>query len=102
MSEMGHLESFFRVHSSEKSMANVLSFAEVEDMFEITYLLGEGFMVHLHDKDILFACIGKLYVEKWDDVMNDAKSHVTMQETELMYTKAEVKRAKQAYQQALR
>ena len=36
MSEMGHLESFFRVHSSEKSMANVLSYAEVKDVFEMT------------------------------------------------------------------
>ena len=56
--------------------------------------------MHLHDRDILFACIGKLYVAKWDDVMNEANSHVTMQEMKSMYMKAEVKRAKQAYQLA--
>ena len=32
--------------------------------------------------------------------MNEASSHMTTQETESMYTKAEVKRAKQAYQLA--
>jgi hypothetical protein len=69
-------------------------------MFEITYLPGEGFVVHLHDRDILFARIGKLYVAKWDDVMNEASSHMTTQETESMYTKAKVKRAKQAYRLA--
>ena len=100
VSETGHLESFFRVHASEKAMANVLSFAEVEDKFDITYLPGEGFVVHLKDRDILFARIGKLYVAKWDDVMNKASSHLTTQETESMYTKAEMKRAKQAYQLA--
>ena len=100
VSETGHLESFFRVHASEKAMANVLSFAEVEDKFDITYLPGEGFVVHLKDRDILFARIGKLYVAKWDDVLNEASSHMTTQETELRYMMAKVKRAKQAHQLA--
>ena len=100
VSETGCLESFYRVHASETAMANVLSFAEVEDMFEITYPLGEGFVVNLHDRDILFACIRKLYIAKWDDVMNKARLHMTTQEMESMYTKAKVKRDKQAYQLA--
>ena len=100
VSETGHLESFFRVHASEKAMANVLSFAEVEDKFNITYLPGEGFVVHLEDRDILLARVGKLYVAKWNDVMNEASSHLTTQETESRYTMAEVNRAKQAYQLA--
>ena len=37
VTETGHMDSFFRVHSSEKVKANVLSFAEVEDMFKIMY-----------------------------------------------------------------
>ena len=57
-------------------------------MHTIMYLPGEGFIVHLHDRDIIFAYIGKLYVAKWDDVMNEARSYVTTQETESMYTKA--------------
>ena len=81
-------------------MANVLSFAEVDDKFDITYLLGEEFVVHLKDRDILFARIGKLYVAKWDDVMNKASSHLTAQEAESRYTMAEVRGAKQAYQLA--
>ena len=100
VSETGHLENFFSVYASEKAMANVLSFAEVEDRFKITYLPGEGFVVHLKDRDILFARVGKLYVAKWDDVMIEASSHLTTQESESRYTMAEVKRAKQAYELA--
>jgi phosphotransferase system IIA component len=60
VTEMGHLDDFFRVHSSDKVMVKVLSLTEVEDMYEIIYLLGDGFVVYLHDREILFPCIGKL------------------------------------------
>ena len=97
VTETGHLDDFFRVHSSDKVMINVLSLAEMENVYEITYLPGEGFVVHLHDRDILFVRIGKLYVAKWNDVIREAHSFVTTQETESMYTKADVRRAKQGY-----
>ena len=45
VTETGHLDDFFRVHSSDKVMVNVLSLAEVEDAYKITYLPGEGFVV---------------------------------------------------------
>ena len=38
VNKTGHLDGVFRVHSSEKAMADVLSFAQVEDLFEMTYL----------------------------------------------------------------
>jgi hypothetical protein len=60
------------------------------------YLPGEGFIVHLHDRDILFARIGKLYMAKWNNVIREAHSFVTTQETQSMYTKADVRQAKQA------
>ena len=49
-----------RVHSSEKAIANVLSFAEVEDKYEVTYLPQEGFVVHLKDRELFFQRTGKL------------------------------------------
>jgi hypothetical protein len=73
VTETGHLDDFFRVHSSDKVMVNVLSLEEVEDLYEIMYLLGEGFIVHLHDRDILFARIGKLYATKWNAVIRERR-----------------------------
>ena len=49
VTEMGHLDDCFQVHSSNKVMVNM-------------YLPGEGYMVHLHDRDIIFSRIGKLYI----------------------------------------
>ena len=100
VTETGYLEGFGRVHASKKAMANVLSFAEVEDKMAITYLPGRGFVVHNKERDILFARIGKLYVAKWSEVISAASLHVTTQETESRYSKAELKRAKLAYQLA--
>ena len=57
-------------------------------------------MVHLHDRDILFTRIGKLYIAKWNDVLRKANIFVTTQETESMYTKDDVRSANQAYKLA--
>jgi hypothetical protein len=49
---VGDLEGFFEVYASYEAKANVLSFAAVEDMYEVTYNRGEGFTVHMPEKDI--------------------------------------------------
>jgi hypothetical protein len=41
---------------------NILSFAEVEEKYPITYEPYEGFTVHLPERDILFRRVGKLHV----------------------------------------
>jgi len=40
------------VYASYEAKANVLSFAAVEDMYEVTYNGGEGFTVRMPKKDI--------------------------------------------------
>jgi hypothetical protein len=52
--ETGYLNDFFRVYASEETKTNVLSFAGVEDMYDITYIRGESFIVHLPEKDLEF------------------------------------------------
>ena len=94
----GYLEGFFRVHGNGTTNINVLSYAEVEDKYEITCLRGEGFLVHTEDRDIMFARVGKLYVAKWADITGIAKSYVTTQETEASHSKADIVKAKQAYE----
>jgi hypothetical protein len=63
----GYLDEFFRVYASEETRANVLSFTEVEELYDITYVLREAFIVHLPEKDIEFKRKGKLYVANFAD-----------------------------------
>ncbi len=41
--EEGVLDGFFPVYASEKTKANVLSFAEVEDLYDIMYICKRAF-----------------------------------------------------------
>jgi hypothetical protein len=90
----GYLPDFFEVDTSEETKANMLSFAEVEDKYRITYLPKEAFVVHLENRDLAFHRRGKLYVAKWEDV---GGVYNTVREMESLYTKAEVTRARVAY-----
>jgi hypothetical protein len=44
---VGDLEGFFEVYASAHTKANVLSFADVEDKYVVTYKEKESFMVLL-------------------------------------------------------
>ncbi len=77
----GYLEDFFDIYVSEHTKANVLSFSEVEDTYDITYVPCEAFIVHLPERDITFKHRGKLYIA---DFARDSQVHVTK-----AYTKAE-------------
>ncbi len=57
-----YLPDFFRVYTSSDTKANVLSFADVEDLYKIMYEPQESFTVHLPDRDIVFHRRDKLYV----------------------------------------
>jgi hypothetical protein len=91
---VGHLAGFFEVYASEHTKANVLSFVNIEDLYKITYTHKDLLIVHmLDDKRIEFKQKDKLYVADW------VKGHTyaTVQENESVYTKEEVRRAKEAY-----
>jgi hypothetical protein len=64
--ETGYLEDFFRVYTSTKTKANVLSFADVEDLYTITYQPLKRFTVYLPDQDIVFHCRNKWYVADYE------------------------------------
>jgi len=64
---------------------NILSFAEVEEKYPITYEPYKGFTVHLPERDILFRRVGKLHVA---DFGVDRQVHMSQ-----AYTKGEVSRA---------
>jgi len=88
---VGDLEGFFEVYASKEARANVLSFATVEDMYEVMYSRGEGFMVHMPERDIVFKRRDNLYVVDWADV---GSVHATVQENESLYSAEQARRAK--------
>ena len=90
--EEGVLDGFSPVYASDKTKANVLSFADVEDLYDITYIRKREFIVHMRDRDLVFKRRQKLYVADWGTVGIVA---VTIQENE---RKEEVNRAKLAYE----
>jgi hypothetical protein len=93
--EEGVLDGFFPVYASEKTKANVLSFAEVEDLYDIMYICKRAFVVYMGDRDLVFKRRQKLYVADWGTMGIVA---ATIQENEQLYTKEEVSRAKLAYE----
>jgi len=93
--EEGLLEGFFPVYASEKTKANVLSFADVEDLYDITYVQKQAFIVHMSDRDLVFNRREKLYVADWG---TERMVVATAQENEQLYTKEEVRRAKLAHE----
>jgi hypothetical protein len=90
------LKDFFEVYASEDTKANVLSFADVEDMYEITYIRGEAFIVHMGDRDLVFKRREKLYVADLQET--EYRVQATVRENEMVYTKEEVGRAKLAHE----
>jgi hypothetical protein len=93
--QVGDLEGFFGVYASEHRKANILSFADVEDMYKDSYKRGATFVVHMTDRDIEFKRKEKLYVADW--VVDSSYTHATVQENALVYTKEELRRAKEVH-----
>jgi hypothetical protein len=94
---VGMLDGLFEVFASEKTKANILSFVEVEDKYEISYARAQTFTVHIPEgEDIVFSRQNKLYVADW--CVAQGSVNATVRENGRMYTKEEVRRAKQAYE----
>jgi hypothetical protein len=93
--KVGMLDGFFQVYASEHTKANVLSFADVEDKYEITYVRGHKFTVHMPEEDVVFERMSKLYVADW---CVETAVNATVREREQLYTKEEIHRAKIAHE----
>jgi hypothetical protein len=75
----------------------VLSFADVEDLYDISYVQKEAFVVHMPSEHLVFSRREKLYVAELNKA-DVGMVQATVCENEALYTKEEVKRAKEAYQ----
>jgi hypothetical protein len=94
----GYLDEFFRVYASEDAKPNVLSLAKVEDMYKVMYMPGQAFVVHLPGREVEFKRVGKLYVANLHSLLKPSAVFATVGENEDIYTRAEVHRAKAAYE----
>jgi hypothetical protein len=79
----GYLENFFMVYSSEDMLVNILSMAEVEDMYKFTYVHREAFIVHLLQRDIMFKCRGGHYIVDWVDICTACTTSIDTKAEEL-------------------
>jgi hypothetical protein len=52
--QVGHLDGFFECNACADCPANILSMADVEDRFPITWEPGESITVHAEERDIIF------------------------------------------------
>jgi hypothetical protein len=86
--ETGYLPDFFRVYNSLDTKANILNFADVKDLYKITYQPQHSFTVHLPNRDIVFYRRDKLYMADF----SEAVVAVTK-----AYTKAKEARAQAVY-----
>jgi len=93
--QVGFLSGFFEVYASDKTKANVLSMAAVEEMYPITYKQGESFMVHTQERDVVFQQRARLYVAEWEV---EGTVLATAHKNEQLYTKEEVRRAKMTHE----
>jgi len=57
---VGYLDGFFECHACDDCPANILSMADVEDKFPITWVPGESITVHLDERDVIFVRKNKM------------------------------------------
>jgi hypothetical protein len=63
--KVGDLQGFFEVYASEYTKANILSFANIEELYSMTYDRGQALPVYMGDKDVKLKRREKLYVTDW-------------------------------------
>lgn len=51
----------------EDAKARLISLADVEDLYQVTYTPKEGYIVHMNDRDLVFKRRNKLYVAGFSD-----------------------------------
>jgi hypothetical protein len=59
LTDEGYLPEFFAVYASEHTAVNILSLADVEALYPITYTPCTSFTVHLPERNIVFTKRGK-------------------------------------------
>jgi hypothetical protein len=105
ITKIGTLHGFFTCFVSNDTVASVLSLADIEDMYRVTYEPCVSYTVHMNDRDLVFEQRGKLYIGDFTDWINeeydangeeDVSLVTTTSDCEHLYTSKELRKAKEA------
>jgi hypothetical protein len=105
VTKIGTLLGFFDCLASSETHASVISLADVEDLYRVSYVPRQSYTVHMNDRDLTFERRGKLYVADFSDWINDEYFEeanrkmslaTTAREREHLYTSKELRKAKEA------
>lgn len=69
LANKGYLPDFFTVYTSEHATVNILSLADMEAVYPITYNPCTSFTIHLPSRDIMFTKRGKPYIANCTNVV---------------------------------
>ena len=104
----GYLEGFFKCLSSPNITVSVLCQADVEELYDISYVPGSHYTVHMDNYDLNFFQRGKMYVANMEDWIvkedNDrptdrARIRATVaKDRKRDFTPSQIKRADKAYE----
>jgi hypothetical protein len=103
---VGNLEGFFECQACDDFPTSIISMADVEDLYEVTYVQGESITVNMDHMDVVFLCRDKMYIADFLDWLQESAGRerelrtqlnlMAVTEAEGMYTRKEVIRALQA------
>jgi hypothetical protein len=103
LTKVGTLPGFFDCLSSEDTRVSVLSLADVEDLYDVTYKPGCSYTVHMGNTDLDFIRKDKLYVADFSSWIRDDYEEcnamlalMTVDEKLHLYTRKELKGAQLA------
>jgi len=103
---VGYLDGFFDCQTCTTCLANIISMADVEDLYPVTYVQGESITVHMEDREVVNHRRDKMYMADFSDWVVDDEDKVqelyttlslmTAADRERMYTRKEVHRSLEA------
>jgi hypothetical protein len=98
---IGRLDGFFDCQACMTCSANIISMADAEDLYHVTYAQGESIIVHMEDREVIFQRRDKMYVADFLDWVVDDEDKVQelysgLSYRERMYTRKEVHRVLEA------
>jgi hypothetical protein len=103
---IGYLDGFLDCQACDCCHANILSQAQVEDMFPVTYVQGESYTVHIGDRNVVFNRHDCMYIADFSDWVVEDEERVfelhsdlalkTVEDRESLYTKKQVQKALEA------
>jgi hypothetical protein len=105
-SRVGLLEGFFYCQACDDCPTSILSLADNEDIYPVTYVQGESITVHMDDRDLVFTRRDKLYVADFSDwIVSDQDREeelhaglnlMTVANRESMYSSKQARKALEA------